>query len=169
MSAEIADAGSANQDPFRSQEPALELEVPAVAAKLAGRRDHPMAGNIALPAVAHDVANRTRGTRASCGHSDVAVGRHLADGDSSHDGDHSRGEFGHRRQLQYAQLKLRATGVETANCEPRTANCELRTANREPRTANRELRTANCELRTANRELRTANRESRTAKHESQW
>jgi hypothetical protein len=132
MGGEIPDGGPPDQNPFGPQQSALELEVAAVSTELARGGDDPMAGNVALPAVAHDIANRTRrsGPSSRLGH--VAVGGNLADGDFPNDTQDPIAEFGHKRQLPAARCQLPAVASSQFPAVPEPASREPRAANREP-------------------------------------
>ncbi len=56
-SLEAADAALADLDPFRAQQLAFELQVAAVTAKGAARRDDAVTGHAGIAAVPHDVAD----------------------------------------------------------------------------------------------------------------
>ncbi len=95
MFGEISDARSANRQPFGAEEPSLELEVAAKSSELSVGGYDAVAGDVALAAVAHDVADRAGGSGPSSRFSDVAVGGHLADGNATNDAQHGVGKCGH--------------------------------------------------------------------------
>src|SRR4030095_11002587 len=93
LCAEIADAGNTNHEPFGTEKSALELEVATVTTELASCGDDAVAGHVGSPAFPHDVAARTRRSRAPGRLGDIAVGGDLADGNPADHGEDAVGEF----------------------------------------------------------------------------
>jgi len=73
MSAEIADRRGRNLQPLGTQERTFQLEVSAITAEFTCRGNHAMTREIRPAAVAHDVADRSRGAGPSSGFRDVAI------------------------------------------------------------------------------------------------
>ena len=73
---------AADLQPLGTEQGPLQLQVAAEASQLAGRRNNAMAGDVAPPAVPHDVANRARCAWPSRRGRDVAIRGDTADGDA---------------------------------------------------------------------------------------
>jgi hypothetical protein len=108
---EIPDAFPSDDDPFGLEQGPLEPRGSAISSEASGSRNHPVARNISLLAIAHDVANGSRGARPAGELGDVAVGRDFPDRDSTHSGEDFGFEVGH--------------AFIDDNCQPPTPNSQL--------------------------------------------
>src|SRR6185295_3487738 len=81
---EAAYAPYPDLDAFGTQQFTFHLQVSAVAAQRAARRNHTMAGDARLAALLHDVADRARRSRFACQRGDISVGCHAPGWDASH-------------------------------------------------------------------------------------
>ena len=145
MCAEISDGGSPDDNPFGPEKAALELEVPSVPAEFAGRGNHAVARHVALPAVAHDIADRSRCSGAAGSLGDVAVGRNLADRDPPDDGEDATGERGHEcSRLPVGRLPLESFQPDLVRASREVCRAVAPEARRRTRTANRIRKRIEC-------------------------
>jgi hypothetical protein len=81
----VLDPAAGHYHPFAPQQSRLQLYMAAVSAKPARSRDDAMARDIGIAALPHHIADRTPGSwTARCG-GHVAVRRHTAHTDTTHD------------------------------------------------------------------------------------
>jgi hypothetical protein len=85
VGAEITNGRCGNLHSLGAKERPLQLQVSTIAAQFARRGHNPMTWNIGSPAVAHDVADCSRGTWPSGRFRNVTVSRDAADRNPTHD------------------------------------------------------------------------------------